>query len=367
MRIALACPYAWDAPGGVQVHVRQLGEELRRRGHEVLVLAPATDRPGESWVRGVARPVAVPFNGAVAPIAPWPGRTIGELRSFHPDVVHAHEPFAPSTGMWATLAARAPVVATFHTYSERSRALAVAAPALRLVWRRIALPIAVSGAAAEFAGRHFAGAFRIVPNGIDVERFASATPAELPEGDRILFVGRLQPRKGFGDAVRAFALLAPRFPGASLVVVGEGAERTALDDLAPGLRARVRMLGVPPYDELPRYHAAAEVFVAPNTGGESFGLVLAEAMAAGLPVVASDIPGFREVVRDGVEGLLVPPRDPQALAAAVARVLGDRSLARRLGEAGRRRADRYRWDRVADEIERAYRDAIAAGARSRLP
>ena len=372
MKVLLACPYAWDAPGGVQVHVRQLAAHLRRRGHDTLVVAPGWERGGDG-VSVIGRPVRLRFNGSVAPIAPdvrAVGRIRRELEAFRPEVVHVHEPFAPSTSMFTTLAVRrAPVrpavVATFHAYAERSVAVAAFSPLLRLVWQRLDVRLAVSGAAASFAGRHFGDGFRIVPNGVDVERFAAAEPARgLPGGRKLLFVGRLEPRKGFRYAVRAFAVLGPEFPDLTLLVAGEGEERSAVDELDPGLRERVRLLGIPSHEELPRLHAASDVFVAPNTGGESFGVVLAEALAAGLPVVASDIPGYREVVREGIDGLLVPPKDPPAFARAVTRVLLQPDLAERLRTAGRERARRFAWESVVPQIERAYHDALERAGRA---
>jgi phosphatidylinositol alpha-mannosyltransferase len=361
MRVLLACPYAWDAPGGVQVHVRQLALRLREQGHEVLVLAPAYTKPSDPFVRVAGRPIRVPYNESIAPIAPTPGAyaaTRDALRAFRPDVVHVHEPFVPGPSMVAAVYSRAPVVATFHAYADRSLLLAAAAPALRRIWKRLAVRVAVSRAAAEFVSRVGRGDLRIVPNGADVEMFASAEPARLPEGRRLLFVNRLDPRKGFRVMVSAFRMLASERPDVVLVVAGDGPERPALQDLPAEMRKRVVMLGNVPHEELPPYHAASEVFCAPATGRESFGIVLVEAMAAGLPMVASDIPGYREVVRDGLEGRLVPPRDPPALARAVAELLDDPETAKRFGEAGRSRAWRYSWSTVAGEIEEIYREAI---------
>ena len=360
MRIALACPYAWDAPGGVQVHVAQLAEVLRDRGHQVLVLAPG-DRPAaQPWVRVVGRPVRVPYGGSVAPIAPSPGtyRRVREmLRRFGPEVVHAHEPLTPSVGMWATLVSdRVPVVATFHSGADRSLLFDAAAPILRRVARRIAVRVAVSERAADFARARLHGAFRIVPNGVDVQRFAEAAPAELGPGRILLFVGRLHERKGFAVAVEAFGLLAGERPDVRLVVAGQGEQRSALDALAVDARARVTMLGSVPNADLPPYHAAADVLIAPSVGGESFGIVLVEAMAAGLPVVASRIPGYVEVLTDGVQGLLVPPRDPLALAEAAGRLLDDADLAREMGAAGREHARRFAWSTVAGELEAIYEE-----------
>jgi phosphatidylinositol alpha-mannosyltransferase len=361
VKVALACPYDWDAPGGVQVHVRQLAASLTGRGHDTLILAPGRRPSNDPGVRIVGKPVRVPFNGSVAPICPDPrsrSRIGRALADFRPDVVHAHEPFTPSTSMFAVLTGAAPVVATFHAYAERSVGLALFSPLLRRVWDRVAVRLAVSDAAASFAGRHFEGPIQVVPNGVDVELFAGAVPAELPAGRRLLFVNRLEARKGFAVALRAFDLLLRQDPNLLLVVAGDGPERGELEQLRPEARARVIMLGNVGHWDLPPYHAAADVFLGPATGGESFGIVLVEAMAAGLPVVASDIPGYREVVRGDIDGLLVPPGDPVALAAAVRRVLAEPALADRLRAAARARADRYRWETVAAEVEAAYGRAL---------
>jgi phosphatidylinositol alpha-mannosyltransferase len=362
VRIVLACPYAWDSPGGVQVHIRQLARHLRDNGHQVTVLAPAAGPVTDDGVVVVGRPVRVPYQGTVAPIC-FSARSasrVGEaIRKARPDVVHAHEPLTPSTSMLATLRAPGPVVATFHAFAERSTLLSAAAPFLRPVWRRLRVRVAVSEAAAGFVRSRFGDGLRVIPNGCDVDAFARANPAEgLPAGRRVLWVARLDPQKGFGVAVRAFERVAAAFPEARLVVIGEGRDVGAVELLAPDVRSRVDLLGTIAHDRLPAYHAGAEVFLSPALGQESFGMVLVEAMAAGLPVVASDIPGYREVVRDGREGLLVPPGEAEGVAAAVERVLGDRSLAVRLGAAGRERAERYRWERVVQDVEEAYREAV---------
>jgi phosphatidyl-myo-inositol alpha-mannosyltransferase len=364
MRIALACPYAWDSPGGVQVHIRQLADRLRDRGHQVLVLSPARRRPKDSFVVVVGRPLPVPYNGSVAPICPWPrsARLVERvLKEFRPDVVHVHEPFVPGTGMFATRHPGVPLVATFHANAEGSLAFSAAAPFLTPVWRRLTARIAVSQAAASFVVRRFHhDGIRVIPNGADTELFRRAEPATLPEGRKVLFVNRLDPRKGFAIMVEAFRRLASNDPKLLLVVAGDGPARHAVRRLPPSLRARVVMLGNVPHHRLPPFHAASDVFCAPATGRESFGIVLVEAMAAGLPVVAADIPGYREVIRDGVDGLLIPPSDPGAVAGAIRRILDDAELARRLAQAGRERAARYSWDVVAGEVEAVYRE-VAEG------
>ena len=356
------CPYAWDAPGGVQSHVRQLAATLMGRGHDVLVLAPAgSSAPAEEGVRFVGRPVRVPFNGSIAPISPDPSarwRIRGEIDRFRPDVLHAHEPFAPSVSMAAVLATTGPVVATFHAFADRSRTLAAFAPVLRPLWDRLDVRLAVSEAAASFVAARFRGDVRVVPNGVDVGRFANAEPADLGPGSHVLFAGRLEPRKGFGTAVAAFELVSGDLPDLRLVVVGEGAEHHAVDGLAPAVRGRTDMRGFVPEADKPGVFAAADAFMAPATGGESFGIVLVEAMAAGVPVVASDIPGYRGVVTDGGNGLLVPPEDPVALAEALRRLLQDPELASRLREGGRAAAGRFDWSAVTDQVEAAYGDAV---------
>lgn len=362
MKIAIACPYAWDAPGGVQVHIRQLAHRLERRGHRVIVLAPAGEAPAAPNVVAVGRPVRLPYNGSVAPIAPHAARSVRRaLEEFQPDVVHAHEPFVPSVAMHATRWAGAPVVATFHAYADRSILLQASARLLRRVWRRIDVRIAVSEAAREHVSRAFQGDVRVIPNGVEVEHFAGAEPIELPQGRRVLFVNRLDRRKGFVVMIDAFRLVAETHPDALLVVAGDGRERSAVRRLPRAVRDRVVLLGNVPHDLLPPYHAACEVFCAPATGQESFGIVLVEAMAAGLPIVATDIPGYREVVRGGEDGLLVPPEDPGAVAAALRRLLDDPELSARLARSARSRADAYSWDAVTRRVEAAY-DEAAGGA-----
>jgi phosphatidyl-myo-inositol alpha-mannosyltransferase len=361
VRIALVCPYDWSAPGGVQVHVRELADRLRRRGHEPVVLAPSSrpDDDGAVVVCGV--PLEIPYNRATAPIDPRPWR-LGEvraaLRAFAPDVVHAHEPLVPSTSMWAVLSSPSPVVATFHSGADRSRLFDAAAPLLRLVARRIDARVAVSERAAAFVRARVPGAFHIVPNGIDVAAFRDAAPADLGPGRKLLFVGRLHPRKGFPVAVAAFATLARSHGDLRLVVAVACAEATALDALAADVRERVTTLGAVPNRELPPIERACDIFVAPSLGGESFGVVLLEPMAAGVPVVASRIPGYDEVLEDGSTGLFAPPGDAEALAGAVARVLDDPGLGGRLAAAAGERVGRYDWDVVAGELEEIYRSVL---------
>ena len=365
VKILLVCPYDWEAPGGVQVHIRQLAAELRTRGHRTTILAPGSRPSEDAGVRIVGRPVRVPYRGTVAPISFSPGawrRIRSAMRSFDPDLIHAHEPLTPSTSMLAVLAAEAPVVATFHASLDRSRLMELAGPALRQVSGRIDAAVAVSDAAASFVRRVVRVPLEIVPNGVDVRAFSNpGRPVEgLPAGPKILWVNRLDPQKGFEIMLRAFEQLASEVGEVRLLVAGDGRDRVLLRSLPGDLRSRILRLGTVPHEALPRYHAAADVFVSPATGQESFGIVLVEAMAAGVPVVASDIAGYREVVRDGVDGLLVPPNDPNTLAAAIRRVLSEPELAAALKAAGRSRAQAFSWQAVAPRIEAVYDRVLSA-------
>jgi phosphatidylinositol alpha-mannosyltransferase len=262
--------------------------------------------------------------------------------------------------MWATLVAGAvPVVATFHSAARRSLAFDIAAPLLRRIARRLSARIAVSEAAAAFARRRIGGTFDVIPNGVDVSRFQSAVAAQIgaesEAGLKLLFVGRLDARKGFNTAVEAFRIASAKRADLRLIVAGDGPHKSAVESLPAAMRARVLMLGAVPNAEIPAYYAACDLYLGPAVGGESFGIVLLESMAAGLPLVASDIPGYREVVTDGLQGLLVPAGDPSAFATAIERILGDPGLAGRLANGALARARGYDWAVVVPRIEEIYR------------
>ena len=366
LRIVQVCPYSWDVPGGVQVHVRELSAHLRQLGHDVRVLAPGHRRGQQGDALIVGRAVPVRGNGSVARICfgPQVGVVVARaLREAAPDIIHVHEPLVPSVSMHAVLNANAPVVATFHSNvgPERVSSLwfKLAAPMVRPVWNRLARRIAVSEAARHsVTSRMGDGDLVIVPNGVDVDRFANARPAALAPGRHLLFVGRLEERKGFPVAVAAFAELARVYADLRLLVIGDGSERDAVEALEPPVRSRVDMLGRVDDERLASYLKAADLYLGPATGGESFGIVLAEAMAAGLPIVASDIDGYRDVARDGLEALLVLPGDVNALVAAVREILDDQRLAASLGGGGARRAREFDWDSVTARLVDVYRGVL---------
>jgi phosphatidyl-myo-inositol alpha-mannosyltransferase len=376
VRLALVCPYSLAAPGGVQSHVLQLARALGGLGDEVTVIAPDAAAAGDGGATrrvDVGGTLPVRFNDSVAPVALGPAAVTRTRRALHrarPDVVHVHEPMVPWAGLTAVWSSRAPVVATFHAWSDRDRLYSLTRPLGRLLARRLAVRVAVSEAAAAYHAEALGwptGTFRIVPNGVDVARFANAAPFEEVAGasaPSLLFVGRLEQRKGLEQAVRAFTRLKADRPDLQLHVVGEGAQLERATALLPSrLRADVRFHGRVPTEDVPRWFASCDLYVSPALGGESFGIVLLEAMAAGRAFVASDIPGYRSVATDGVQGRLVPPGDVGELAEAVGALLDNPALRAAMGAEGSRTAADYDWDRVARRLRSLYGEASAAGPR----
>ncbi|MGH8884314.1 MAG: glycosyltransferase family 4 protein [Egibacteraceae bacterium] len=365
MRIALVCPYDWAKPGGVREHVAHLADYLAAQ-HEVGVFAPSSSARAvdERWVTVVGRPMPVRYNQSVAPVAlsPLAGRKIlRALRDYCPDVVHVHEPLSPIVSATAAAFGPRPVVGTFHAWSSTARIYRLAGLAGRRTVRRLDARIAVSPSAQQYAAgalRMPLGSFQVVPNGVDDTAFATAEPLpELVDPSRplILFVGRLEPRKGVDVLMRAFLRLRASTPRVRLCVVGEGPGRERYQQMIPSsIRPDAQFVGAVDQAELPRYHASADIFVSPAVGGESFGVVLLEAMAAGLPVVASDIPGYRTVLKDGRQGRLVPPDDAFALAETVSTLLANEKLRLAMGAEGRQTAAEYAWPVIGRRIEAVY-------------
>ncbi|MDX1658134.1 MAG: glycosyltransferase family 4 protein [Nitriliruptorales bacterium] len=365
MHIVLVSPYDLSVPGGVQSHVQHLAAELRREGDQVTTVSPG---PGGDGHVGVGGTVRVPFNDSVAPIGLRPaaaGRTLRALSDLAPDVVHVHEPAVPWVSLMAAWRPAAPTVGTFHAWSDRDLVYRLARPVVRGAIDNLAACVAVSPAAREYHADALgfpAGSFRVVPNGVDVERFETAEPfPELVEDPRlhVLFVGRLEPRKGLEQLVRAFIQVRASRDDVRLLVVGEGPERDRCQQLVPGgLRSDVVFVGRVDGDELARFYRSADLFAAPALGGESFGIVLLEAMAAGCPVVASDIPGYRTAVRDRENGRLVPPDDPSALAEAIGSLLDNEATRDALATEGRGAVQEYDWRHVATRLRDLYAEVV---------
>jgi phosphatidylinositol alpha-mannosyltransferase len=371
MRVGLVCPYTWDVPGGVQEHVRGLADALIDLGHYVSVIAPANeDEPMEpSYVVPAGRAVAVPYNGSVARLAFGflsASRVRRWLKEGDFDVVHVHEPAAPSLSLLACWVFDGPLVATVHTAMPRSRVLHVSAPILQSALEKISGRIAVSEAARTTLVEHLGGDAVLIPNGVSVRRFEKADP--LPgwpaDGGTLGFLGRIdEPRKGLSVLLEAFKRLAVERPGLRLLVAGPGDADEALEQLPAALRGRVVMLGQVSDEDKVRVYHSVDVFCAPNTGGESFGIVLAEAMAAGAPIVASDLDAFRRVLRGGRAGELFENGNPADLAAAAARMLDDPVRRATLAAAALVAVRDYDWQVVARDVLRVYQAVAPAAGR----
>lgn len=367
MRVGLVCPYAWDVPGGVQQHVGDLAEALIAMGHEVSVLAPVGGADGHGLpdhLVPAGRPVPVPYNGSVARLSFGP-RTASRVRRWIAeggfDVLHIHEPSAPSVSLLACWAADGPLVATFHTANPRSRAMAVGSPALRSAMEKLHGRIAVSQAARRTLVEHLGGDAVLIPNGVAVRRFATAEP--LPgwpgEGGSLGFLGRVdEPRKGLGVLLEAFALMAPARPSLRLLVAGPGDPTAALSVVPEHLRERVVLMGLLDEDDKVRAYHSVDVFCAPNLGGESFGIVLTEAMASGAAIVASDIPAFSAVLDGGTAGELFAVGDPADLAERAGALLDAPERRAELSLTARSAVRAYDWDTVAADVAHVYETVL---------
>ncbi|HEX3003404.1 MAG TPA: glycosyltransferase family 4 protein [Angustibacter sp.] len=372
MRIGIVCPYSLDVPGGVQFHVRDLAEHLIGLGHDISVLAPADDdTPVPAYVTSAGRAVPVPYNGSVArvnigPVSARRVRRWVEAGDF--DVLHIHEPVSPSVSLLALWAFDGPIVATFHTSNLRSRAMQSAYPLLRPSLEKITARIAVSEDARRTLTTHIGGDAVVIPNGVYVDRFAGAHPQAQWQGTTerptIAFVGRIdEPRKGLPVLCEAVPRVLEAFPGARLLVAGRGDVAEAAGLLPAGSRDAMTFLGMVSDDEKAALLRSVDVYVAPHTGGESFGIVLVEAMSAGAPVVASDLDAFRRVLDDGRLGELFPNGDAHALAASLVALLRDPERRDALRTAAAGAVRRYDWSVVAQEVLAVY-ETVTDGLRA---
>jgi phosphatidyl-myo-inositol alpha-mannosyltransferase len=372
MRIGLVCPYQWDVPGGVQYHVRDLAETLRGLGHHVEVLTPAEHEESlpEEHATWAGRAVPIPYNGSMASLQLGPvsaTRVRRWLREGHFDVVHVHEPATPSVSLVVCMIASGPVVATYHAATTRSKFLATLGPLVRPWLERISGRIAVSDFARRVQVEHLGGDAVIIPNGAHVGAFAEGP--SLPghtrgvDGPTIGFLGRYdEPRKGLPVLLEAMRTVVRRHPGAQLLIAGRGdpdAVRELLgDDLAP----HVSLLGELTEAEKGAFLRSVDVYCAPNLLGESFGIVLIEALAAGAPVVASDLDAFAAVLEDGAAGVLVRRGDARDLARALSDLLADPERRARLSDTGRRVAAEYDWSVVARRVLAVYETVVLPGS-----
>ncbi|MGW8768596.1 glycosyltransferase family 4 protein [Streptomyces sp. NPDC055815] len=366
MKIGIVCPYSWDVPGGVQFHIRDLAEHLIRLGHEVSVLAPADDdTPLPPYVVSAGRAVPVSYNGSVARLSFGFLSAARVRRWLHDgtfDVVHIHEPTSPSLGLLTCWAAQGPIVATFHTSNPRSRAMIAAYPILQPALEKISARIAVSEYARRTLVEHLGGDAVVIPNGVDVDFFARAEPRKEWQGETLGFIGRIdEPRKGLPVLMRALPKILTERPEARLLVAGRGDEEEAVASLPAGMRSRVEFLGMVSDEDKARLLRSVDVYVAPNTGGESFGIILVEALSAGAPVLASDLDAFAQVLDQGTAGELFANEDAEALADAAIALLGDAPRRKELSARGSAHVRRFDWSTVGADILAVY-ETVTDGA-----
>ena len=375
MRIGIVCPYSWHVPGGVQFHIRDLAEHLIGLGHEVSVLAPSDEEtPLPAYVVSAGRAVPVPYNGSVARLnfgflsAARVRRWVHE-GSF--EVLHIHEPATPSLALLTCWAAQGPIVATFHTSNPRSRAMIAAYPILQPALEKISARIAVSEYARRTFVEHLGGDAVVIPNGVDVDFFTRAEPRTEWQGEpgarTIGFIGRIdEPRKGLPVLLEAMPRILRELPGTRLLVAGRGDEKEARARLPAEVRDNVEFLGMVSDEDKARLLRSVDLYVAPNTGGESFGIILVEAMSAGAPVLASDLDAFVQVLDGGAAGELFENEDAEALATAALGALGDESRLAELRQWGAHHVRRFDWETVGADILAVY-ETVTDGAASVAP
>src|SRR3954447_25764165 len=371
MSIGLVCPYQWDVPGGVQYHVRDLAETLRAMGHHVEVLTPAEHEESltDPWITFAGRTVPMPYNGSMASVQFGPvsaARVRRWLREGHFDVVHVHEPAPPSVSLLVCMIAKGPIVATFHTATTRSKLLAAWGPVVRPWLERISGRIAVSDFARRVQVEHLGGDAVIIPNGVHVPFFAEGP--SLPgvtrgvDGPTIGFLGRFdEPRKGLPVLLEAMRTVVRKNPGARLLVAGRGDDDGVGELIGEDLRASVSLLGELTEADKAAFLRSVDIYCAPNLLGESFGVVLIEALAAGAPIVASDLDAFARVLEDGAAGVLVRRGDAAALAQALCGLLADPARRAALSAHGQQVAAGYDWSVLVQRILAVYETVVVPG------
>jgi phosphatidylinositol alpha-mannosyltransferase len=369
VKIALVSPYDWLTPGGVNGHLGQLMEEFIERGHDVRVMAPASGAVRDPRVEVMGRPISVPASGSTARISlnPAQGRRVKRfLEEERFDVVHVHEPLMPVLPIQVLRQSKAANdrvinVGTFHARKDGGNRLYGYGRRLLKRWfRELDGKIAVSPPAAQYVGKYFPGFYNVIPNGLDLERFDDRSLAPIPEFDddmvNILYVGRAEKRKGLAYLIRAFGVVNARDPKTRLIIVGPDSRtrRRYEESVRRSGRRNVHFVVGPSNEELPRYHRTADIFCSPALGHESQGYVILEAMAANLPVVASNIEGYASVITHDVDGLLVRPKDTLGLADALTQLVRDEPKRRALAAAGRVRVEDYSWPRVTQQVLSYY-------------
>jgi len=373
IRIGIVCPYGWDTPGGVQSHIRDLAEHLIEEGHYVSVLTPISDDSvkHEDYVVNAGKPISIPVNGSVARVLFGPiasSRAKQWIASGDFDLLHLHEPAIPSLSLLACSAAEGPLVGTFHVSTPKKKAIYAIGPILEPIVEKLNARIAVSELARSTLKDHFDTDAVVIPNGIDGQKYANAkVNSEYSNGHTVGFIGRIEePRKGLQVLLDSLSIVARFIPDVQFLVAGPGDSNEFTKKLNPQLKSRVKFLGLLSNEEKERFLKSIQIYVAPNTGSESFGIILTEALSAGTAVVASDIPAFKAVLENGEAGELFKNEDSADLAKVLVALLRDDDKRKRLGENGRLSAQKYDWQVVAEQIENVYEMAIAGGQRVTL-
>ena len=362
-RIGIVCPYGWDTPGGVQSHVGDLAEYLIAQGHFVSVLAPVINEEGiPDYVTSAGRPIASPYNGAVARILFGPlafARVKQWIGNGNFDLLHLHEPAIPSISLLACWASEGPLVGTFHAASTRQKIAFAITPFIEPVIEKLTARIAVSEAARETLQIHLDTDAVVVPNGIYAKRFADAHTDLRWSGNTIGFMGRFEEnRKGLSVLIEALPAIIEKIPDIRVIVAGPGNPATILDEMEPQLRQRFTFLGRISEQDKANFMSSVSIYVAPNTGGESFGIILAEALAGGASVLASDIPAFDSLLGHGKYGSLFQSENAQDLARRAVELLNNPDLRTSIAKAGREYAQSFDWDVVAERIYDVYEMAM---------
>jgi phosphatidylinositol alpha-mannosyltransferase len=361
LRIGMVSPYGWDTPGGVQIHIKDLAENLIAQGHDVSVLAPVSDESQvqEDYLVSAGRPISIPYNGAVARILFGPvasSRVKQWIAAGEFDLLHVHEPAIPSLSLLACWAAEGPIVATFHAAAAKQKAIYAIGPILEPMLEKLTAKIAVSEMARATLKDHFETEAVVIPNGIDASKFKEAKPEPawaLPH--TIGFIGRFEePRKGLEVLLNALPIVAKEFPDLRLLVAGPGDAESFSKKLPGEVKKRIEFLGRLSDQQKLAFFKSVEIYVAPNTGGESFGIILAEAMASATAILASDIPAFDQLLNHGRDGALFASENSMDLAAKLIGLMKDASERTRIQEAGLLRAQDFDWKTVSDQILDVY-------------
>ena len=371
LTIGIVCPYGWDTPGGVQNHVRDLAEYLIAAGHKVSVLAPVIDETKiPAYVTSAGKPIAIPYNGAVARVLFGPiafARVRQWIAQGDFDILHLHEPAIPSISLLACWAAEGPMVGTFHAAAKRQKAIFAIGPILEPVIEKLSARIAVSEAARATLTEHLETDAVVIPNGIYADRYRDGTPQEKWQGNTLGFIGRFEePRKGLSVLVDALPIISRFAPDVRVFIAGPGDPDEVIKSIDSQLRSRFTFLGKISEQDKANFLASISLYIAPNTGGESFGIILAEALAGGATVVASDIPAFDSLLNHGQYGEIFESESSTDLAKRVIDLLRDENRRVELGKVGKAHAQQFDWKVVADQIFSIYEMSLVSGEKVHL-